>query len=379
MGRAIKRYTKRTDMLYLAMCLLLSGISIATLYSIAQFGGLDLGGRLGNMRLVFAQLLAVFIGVAGAVLLSLIDYRRLLELWPLHVVVCWGLVLLTFIPGIGYEPPGTGSRSWIAMPLGMSFQPTELAKISFYLTLAMHLEYVHDKVNHPKYLFPVLAHIGMPVLLVHFQGDDGTAMVFLVSGFVMLIMAGLNRWVVAAGSAVALVAAPVFWRVILSQHQKDRIMGLFDPEPYAQTTMHQQLKGRVAIGAGQLTGRGLFQPEHFYVPRSENDFIFSYFAESCGFIGTVLLLALLFAVILKTLHTATKSSGAGAYICIGVFATLLFQTVINVSMNLMLLPVMGITLPFMSAGGTSVLMLYLSVGLVLSVGRHKKRGLFDGD
>ena len=374
----IKRYFKKTDMAYFFICMALSTLSVLTLYSITQYGGLSLSGKLGNMRLVYTQIMAVSIGLLGAVLLSLIDYRRLLELWPVHVALCWGLVLLTFIPGIGYEPPGTGSRSWIAMPLGMSFQPTELAKISFYLTLALHLEHVQENINNPKYLFPVLAHIGMPVLLIHFQGDDGTAMVFLFSGLVMLIMAGLNRWVVFSGIALAGISAPILWKMVLSQHQKDRIIGLFNPELFAQTTMHQQLKGRIAIGAGRLTGRGLFQPEHFYVPRSENDFIFSYFAESCGFIGCVILLGLLFAVLYKSLLTAKKSnSRAGSFICIGVFSTLLFQTVINISMNLMLMPVMGVTLPFMSAGGTSVLMVYLSIGLLLSVGRYSKKKIFD--
>lgn len=378
MKNGLRRYMKRTDMSYFVLCLLLSGLSVATLYSVALYGGLSLGGSLGNMRIVYTQLLAVGVGLLGAVLFSLVDYQKMVDLWPLHAAICWGLVLITFIPGVGYEPAGTGSRSWIAMPMGMSFQPTELAKISFYLTLALHLERVQDSINHIKTLIPVLLHIGAPVLLVHFQGDDGTAMVFLFSGMVMLIMAGLNRWVVISGVVLGGASLPFLWKLVLSQHQKDRILGLINPEAYSQTTMHQQLKGRIAIGSGRLTGRGLFQPEHFYVPRSENDFIFSYFAESCGFIGSIVLLALLFSVMYKSLMTAKKSGArAGGYICVGVFATLLFQTMINISMNLMLLPVMGVTLPFMSAGGTSVLTMYLSIGLLLSVGRYRKKRLFD--
>ncbi|MFV0412665.1 MAG: FtsW/RodA/SpoVE family cell cycle protein [Oscillospiraceae bacterium] len=366
----IKTYWQTTDKLYLALCAALSGLSAVTLASVAQYGGLTYTGVFGNWRPAITQIFASVLGILLAVAISLVDYRKILRLWPLLAGICWGLVLLTFIPGVGYEPAGTGSQSWIAMPFGMSFQPTEIAKISFYITFALHLSHVHDTLTRPKTLLPVLAHLLLPVLLVHFQGDDGTAIVFLVIGAVMLFMAGLNRWVVIACTAVGAAALPLLWNFVLSTYQKERILGLFYPDQYTHTTMHQQLRGRVAIGAGQLFGRGLFQPEHYYVPRSENDFIFSYYAEGCGFVGSLVLLALLFALMAKILFTALKApSRAGAYLCIGVFATVLFQTMVNVGMKLMLLPVMGITLPFVSAGGTSVLMLYLSVGLVLSVGR----------
>lgn len=369
--KKVALYIKSIDKIYLLLCFGLTTISVVTLFSVGMYGGLTYTGVFGNWRPAVTQIFASVLGLASMLLLPLLDYRRLVKCWPLHMAVCWGLVLLTFIPGVGYEPLGTGSQSWIAMPLGMSFQPTEIAKISFYLTFALHLSAVHGTISQPKSLFPVLAHLAVPVLLVHFQGDDGTAIVFLAIGTIMLFMAGLNRWVVIAATAVGLGSLPLLWNFVMSSYQKERILGLFFPDQYIHTTMHQQLRGRQAIGSGQFFGRGLFQPGHTYVPRSENDFIFSYFAECCGFIGCLLLLGLLVALMLKILHTAAHSKDrCGAYLCVGVFATILFQTVVNVGMNLMLLPVMGITLPFISAGGTSVLMLYLSAGLVMSVARH---------
>ncbi|MGD9560393.1 MAG: FtsW/RodA/SpoVE family cell cycle protein [Oscillospiraceae bacterium] len=306
-------------------------------------------------------------------LLSRVSWRRLLRCWPVHVAVCWGLVLLTFVPGVGYEPPGTGSQSWIALPLGMSFQPTELAKLSFVLSFAAHLEHVGHEVNRPKALLPLLAHLLAPPVLVHFQGDDGTAFIFLAIGVIMLVAAGLNRWTVAGCTAAALAAAPFAWRHLLSVYQRQRILGLFDPAPYADTIMYQQLCGRAAIRSGGLFGRGLFQPQHTAVPRPENDFIFSYFAESWGFVGCLLLLGLLFGLMLRFLRVASAAPGAGFFICIGGFAMLLVQTVVNVGMNLMLAPVVGITLPFVSAGGTSVAVLYLAVGLVVGVARQAQK------
>jgi len=371
MGSAIKNYRKTTDLGTLLLCFLLSCVSVLTLVSVAQYGGLALGGGMGNWRLVFTQVLATVLGLAGAVVFSLIGPTWLTRYWPVHMAICWGLVLLTFVPGFGYGPAGTGSQSWIALPMGMSFQPTELAKLSFIITFAVHLEWAGSRVNKPKVLFPLLAHLAGAPLLVHLQGDDGTALVFWAIGGIMLIAAGLNRWVVAACAAVTAVAAPFVWQYVLSAYQRQRILGLLNPEAYADGIMYQQLRGRMAVGSGQLFGRGLFQPGHSFVPRPENDFIFSYFAESCGFIGCVVLLALLFGLLAKTLLAAFRApSRVGTYICVGIFAMLLFQIVVNIGMNLMLLPVMGITLPFMSAGGTSMAVLYLAIGILLGVRRQ---------
>ena len=375
MPNKIKKYLRTTDFFFLLLCAGLSVVSVITLASVVQYGALPGGGVLGNHRVVHVQIFASVLGLAGAVVCSLLDTARLLKLWPYYEAVCWGLVLLTFIPGVGYAPQGTDSQSWIAMPFGASFQPTELAKIAFCLGFALHLQTVHAKLHKIKTLLPVLLHLLLPVLLIHFQGDDGTAMVFFAMGVLMLFAAGLNRWVVISCVAAVAAVLPVLWRQVLSPYQRNRILGLFYPELYADTTMYQQLQGRSAISDGGLWGRGLFQPQHTYVPRAENDFIFSYYAESAGFIGSLLLLALLFAVMYKVLSVALKAPTlAEAYVCVGIFAALMAQALVNLGMNLMLLPVSGLTLPFVSAGGTSVLMLYLSIGLVLGVERHAKAG-----
>lgn len=372
MGLRVKRFIKSTDPVWLAMTALLSVLSIVTLWSVGCYGKLELKGMFGDFKPFYTQIFASVLGYAGMLVLSFVDYRRLAE-WRLVHVVAWGLVLLTFIPGVGYEPPGTGSRSWIAMPLGMSLQPTEIAKISFTLTFALHLAKVRGAVNRPRNLVGVLAHMLLPVLVVHLQGDDGTALIFLAIGVIMLVAAGLNRWVVSGCAAAVAAALPFVWQRVMSLHQRERFLGLLNPEAYADTIMYQQLQGRQAVQNGGLLGTGLFGGTHHYVPRPENDFIFSYYAEATGFVGCVLLLGLLFGLMFKTLRRAARATDAtGAFICVGVFAALLVQTVVNVGMNLMLLPVMGITLPFFSAGGTSVLMLYLCSGLVLSVCRVQK-------
>lgn len=370
---AVGRYIKRTDIVYLIICIALSVISVVTLFSVGQYGGLDLGGTFGDLKPALTQIFASVLGVVCCILVSLVDYHLLLRFWPVVLAVCWGLVLLTFIPGVGYSPGDTGSQSWIALPFGLSFQPTEIAKIGLAIAFAGHLAKVGKRLHRPLVLLGVLGHLLGPVLLVHLQGDDGTALVFFAMGVFMLIFAGINRWAVLGCGIAAAIATPLIWTYVLGDYQRQRFLGLFDPAPYANTTMYQQIQARQAIGAGGLFGKGLFA-EHHYVPRTENDFFFSYYAESFGFIGCLVLMALLFILLYKTLLAARGApDGAGAYICVGVFGALCFQTVVNIGMNLSLVPVMGITLPFLSAGGTSVLMLYLSAGLVLGVCRRSRQ------
>ena len=394
MGKLIKEYSRATDWVYLALCVACSVLSVLTLISIGTYnlGGFDtdMGSitGLGGYRGALVQAIASLLGVACAILLSCIDYRAMVDAWPFHVAGAWGLVALTFLKvnlgpvSLGYAPGSTDNYSWIRVgPL--SLQPTELAKISFILTFAMHLDMVKNELNEPKTLAKLLAHMAVPVLLVHIQGDDGTAIVFACIGCMMMFVAGLSwRYIagaVCAGVTALAVAVGFFPDKIFKNYQYQRIMALFHMEDpaYADITL-QQNKGLISIGAGRIFGRGMFNEYHNYVPKAENDFIFSYIAESIGFVGCVLVLGALFAVAIKTLTTGLRSQDKlGTYICTGVFAAMAWQIIITLGMNLAVLPVIGVTLPFFSGGGTSALMMYLCVGLVLSVYMHNKKSLFD--
>lgn len=394
MGKLIKEYSRATDWVYLALCVGCSVLSVLTLISIGTYnlGGFDtdMGSitGLGGYRGALVQAIASLLGAVCAILLSCIDYRAMVDAWPFHVAGAWGLVALTFLKvnlgpvSLGYAPGSTDNYSWIRVgPL--SLQPTELAKISFILTFAMHLDMVKNEINEPKTLAKLLAHMAVPVLLVHIQGDDGTAIVFACIGCMMMFVAGLSwRYIagaVCAGITALAVAVGFFPDKIFKNYQYQRIMALFhmDDPAYADITL-QQNKGLISIGAGRIFGRGLFNEYHNYVPKAENDFIFSYIAESIGFVGCVLVLGALFAIAIKTLTTGLRSQDKlGTYICTGVFAAMAWQVIINLGMNLAVLPVIGVTLPFFSGGGTSALMMYLCVGLVLSVYMHNKKSLFD--
>ena len=197
----IRRYLRRVDVFYLLLCAACSALSVVVLVSIGQT-------QLGSNNKASVQLIASLLGLMLAVVFSTADYHALARAWPLHAVVAWGLVLPTLflhnvntgLVTIGYDAGGTSNYSWYRVG-GMTFQPAELAKISFILTLALHLSNVRGQVNKPKNLLLLLLHIGLPAAAIHVQGDDGTALVFLGIGLVMLFAGGLSHWLVAGGLA----------------------------------------------------------------------------------------------------------------------------------------------------------------------------------
>lgn len=374
----IRRYLRRVDVFYLLLCAACSALSVVVLVSIGQT-------QLGSNNKASVQLIASLLGLMLAVVFSTADYHALARAWPLHAVVAWGLVLPTLflrnvntgLVTIGYDAGGTSNYSWYRVG-GMTFQPAELAKISFILTLALHLSNVRGQVNKPKNLLLLLLHIGLPAAAIHVQGDDGTALVFLGIGLVMLFAGGLSHWLVAGGLAAGAVggaALLVLRPGILKGYQFKRILAVLTPDdPALADITYQQNKGAMAIGTGGLTGQGLFSGEHIFVPNAWNDFIFAYLANVLGFIGAAVVLVLLLALCLRTLQTGLRCPDAlGCNICVGIFAALFLQCVINLGMNLQVLPVIGVTLPFFSAGGSSVVMMYLCVGIVLSVGMNTRR------
>ena len=378
----IRRYLRRVDLFMLLLCAACSVLSVVVLMSIGQT-------QLGSNNKASVQLIASLLGMMLAAVFSTADYHALARAWPLHGVVAWGLVLPTLflhnvntgLLTIGYDAGGTSNYSWYRVG-GMTFQPAELAKISFILTLALHLSRVRGQVNRPRNLLLVLLHILLPVAAIHIQGDDGTALVFLGIGFIMLYAGGLSHWLAAGGLAAGIVGGAALLALrpgLLKGYQFKRILAVLTPDdPALADITYQQNKGAMAIGTGGLTGTGLFTPEHIFVPNAWNDFIFAYLANVLGFVGAAAVLALLLGVCLRTLTAALQSRDAlGRNICVGIFAALFLQTVINLGMNLQVLPVIGVTLPFFSAGGSSVVMMYFCVGLVLSVGLQARRSRVD--
>ena len=402
---SIQRYFKRTDKVYLFLCIFSSVMAVVALSSWAAkqgngFAVDEVTGAItgiGDYRRALVQGISALIGLTIAILLSNIDYRSLVKVWPVHVALTWGLVLPTLVIRnvtigpltIGYNAGDTDNYSWYKLG-GFTLQPTELAKISFILTFAMHLNNVRGKINEPKELGKLLLHMLVPIAIIHVQGDDGTAIIYGIIACCMMFAAGLSwKYIIGAISAAAAamaVAFAFFSDKIGKGYQWYRILAVVDPENKTgwapseavwKNIIYQQQRGEIALGSGGIFGNGLFGGSYYSVPNAHNDFIFSWIGNAAGFVGCCVVLGVLFALVVKTFVTGARSEDLlGTFICAGIGGALMAQIAVNVGMNLRVLPVIGVTLPFYSAGGSSVMMLYICVGLVLSVYIHNTKKLF---
>ncbi len=357
-------YVRETDRVLLLLCFITTAFGTVIVLSSTRYTG--------SLRQFLMQAGCMVVGIIAAMIISGFDYINFRKWLPAIAGVPLILVLLTFV--IGYAPAGTDAKAWLSLG-GVSMQPAELLKIGFIVTFSVHLSAIGEKVNRISYLIPVLIHGAFPVLLIHFQGDDGTALVFCAIVLFMLLMAGLKgRYFAILGGAAA-VAAPILYFFVLGEYQKNRILSMFDLEADLQGIGYQQWRGRIALSSGGVFGKGLFNgplTQSGNVPEGYNDFIFVSLGEELGFIGCLICILLLLLIVLRIIFIGKHARDEqGTLMCAGVFAMFTAQIVVNLGMCLSLLPVIGITLPFFSAGGTSLICTYLGIGLVLGVYYHK--------
>ena len=371
----IKKYFAAVDKWLLFFCISISTIGILCQYSLVnskQAAILDIGNRVA-----LVQVLASVMGISAAIILSNFDYHFMAKLWKLYMPVSVFLVILTFFTGMQVDE-SIDDKAWLRLPFGLTFQPSELLKICFILSFAYHLSRVREEINKPLNLVLLCIHGAFPVILIHFQGDDGTALIFGFIFLTMLFAAGLSWKYIVAAIPVVAAAIPVVWQYFLTDDQRTRFLAVYFTE-YADPlgADYQQRLSRISIGLGQLQGEGLFQEDYWYVPKMHNDFVFSFICQALGFVGALVVLSLLFGICFRAIYDAKIAlDPLGAYICYGVFAMFFFQCIINIGMCISVLPVIGITLPLLSAGGTSIAITYLGIGLLLSVHVHRRRNLF---
>ena len=371
----IKKYFAAVDKWLLFFCVSISLLGILCQYSLVnsnQAATLDIGDRVA-----LVQVLASVLGISAAIILSNFDYHFLAKLWKLYMPASVFLVILTFFIGMQVDE-SIDDKAWLRLPFGLTFQPSELLKICFILSFAYHLSKVRNELNRPMNLVLLCLHGAFPVVLIHFQGDDGTALIFGFIFLTMLFAAGLSWKYIVAAIPVVAAAIPIVWQYFLTDDQRTRFLAVYFTE-YADPlgADYQQRLSRISIGLGQLQGEGLFKESYWYVPKMHNDFVFSFICQALGFVGALIVLSLLFGICFRAIYDAKIAlDPLGAYICYGVFAMFFFQCIINIGMCISVLPVIGITLPLLSAGGTSIAITYLGIGLLLSVHVHRRRNLF---
>lgn len=367
----LRHYWQGLDKSLIFAALLCSALSILLLYSIWQ-NDISSAVSAGQYR---TQLISCLLGIASVAVLSLIDYHKIAKLWFLYAPLALVLTVLTFTP-LGHKRAGADDQAWLNLGF-IQFQPSEVLKLAFILTFALHLAKDEENMNKPLHMLLLLLHGAIPTGLIALQGDYGTAIVFAVIFLTMLFTAKIS-WKYILGFLVAIPAGLIgVWNFLLGDTHKKRIMVLIHPGSDPENIEYQQDKGLEALSNGKIFGKGLFSGTDAYVsvPEIHNDFMFAQVGQALGFVGTIATILVLAFICLKILYDGFRSKDKmGTLICTGVFAMLFIHCVMNIGMVLKVAPVIGVPLPFISAGGTATVSMYVALGMVVSVyGQNEKK------
>lgn len=367
--KSIGHYFKNTDLYLLTLALACSAYGLVLIYSatLNPATGYD-----GSTRNLFIQGAAIVLGVCMFVLMSLIDLEAMSSAWKFFVLGNILLQCLLFTP-LGTEV--NGQRAWLDLGV-TSLQPGELGKLIFIFTFAAHLSEMREQLHALRGVAVLALHaLIMMGAIVLTSGDTGMAIQYLMIALFMLFAAGLSLKWIGVGLAATVASVPVLWNFVLQEHHKLRILVLFDPSIDADTA-RQTIQAKIAIGSGQMSGQGLTNgalTQMQMVSENQTDFIFSVAGEELGFVGCAAIIALLLLLVARLFYVSYRGSTEfSAYMAVGIAGMFLFQTFMNIFMCIGLLPVMGLTLPFFSYGGTSVVTMFAALGIAAGVRMREK-------
>ena len=359
-----RRLFFHVDWLLLGAVLLLAAIGLSMIYSATYVHLPDGTGHAGAR--FWVQLYAVGLGSVALVIFLSLDYRFLAE----HSLFLYGGVIALLIYVLIGGVRAGGSTRWISLGV-FNLQPSEFGRLVLALILAMYFgENRRGARNYGDLVVAGLFFL-VPFLLIAKQPDLGTAVTLVPVCFGIAYLAGLRLRLIAIVACVAILLAPIAWKVALKDYQKSRINTFLDPEKDSRGAGYQQIQARITVGSGGLIGKGFMggtQGQYKFLPVADNDFIFSVLAEEHGFIGVLVALGLYLFVILRSLEAARMAKDRiGAYLVGGIISGFAFQVIYNVTMSAGLAPVKGLTLPLMSYGGSSMIATLAAFGLILNV------------
>lgn len=369
-GRTFWDKLRQVDPILFACTFVLSAISILTI-----FGAVD---NFGRSKLIM-QSAMVIVGTVFVFVLANLDYRFFVDRFAIFLFLGSALILaITLIFGSTGDNIETANRSWLNIPfINIAIQPSEFVKLAFLCTFAKHLDIVRDRINKPKTLLFLLLHAGTISGLILLSGDLGVCLVYFGIIAVMLYGAGLSVWYFVGVGGVLILSFPFLWD-LLRTDQKNRIIFGFNPELDAENVGMQALMSRDTIASGGFWGQGLFGGSLYEdLPASHTDFIFSTVCEKFGFVGGFIVVAALVIMAFRLIWISRKCrDGVGKLICGGIAAIIILQTLENLWMCVAAVPVIGITLPFVSYGGSSILAMYMIMGLAHSISAQEKKFFF---
>ena len=370
MRRYIQKFIdhfRRGDLVLLLLCV------VATAFGCLMIASTTNASSAGPWRFVIIQMLASVLGIFFYVVISSVDAETLSE-HRTSLVVFNTILLLLIIP-FGTDN-NSGNRSWLNFPfLPFDIQPAEICKITYVLIMASVMASHQNRLSS----IPSVLHMGLHLLLLVglnmlVSGDLGVSLIFVFIFVGMTFAGGVHLlWFIIAGSALV-VLAPIVYNNFLDPYQQDRIAVLFDPsvDPLGTGPMYHSVRAMRSLTGGGLTGQGLFQGNRTQTYGAlfaqHTDYIFAAIGEELGFLGCAFVLVLMFAIIARCIWVGVRSQDLlRRLICFGAAAALIFQVTINVGMCIGVMPVIGLTLPFISYGGSSIISLYALLGLVSGV------------
>jgi cell division protein FtsW len=364
----------KSDKLLFTATLLLVCISVVMVYSASAVMAME--SKQAPYYYLFKQAAWALLGLCFVPIVMRIDYRNYRQpvvIWTMLAVVCAALVAVLF------GRPVNGASRWLGLgPLGV--QPSELAKIAVILCTAALLEQRMERIDDVGYsLTPIGATVGLIVVLILAEPDLGTAVAVLMICAVMVFAAGLNYAYLAALLLTALPAGYVL--IATSEYRMKRVQSFLNPYSDPLGDGYQMIQSMIAVGTGGITGRGLMNgvQKLFFLPEPHNDFIYSVIAEELGLIGATVVLACFAVIIWRGLHAAMRAPDRfGAFLAIGLTTMIGFQAFFNISVVLGLAPTKGIPLPFVSAGGSSLLINMIGMAVLLNVSQHGSSGAAAG-
>lgn len=364
-----KRELKNIEWSILIIALILSIIGLVALFSATQET---------EHEDFYKQCIWLVISLVIMIIVMLIDYELLVKVSPF----LYGFFIILLV-AVLFTSPINGATSWFDIGF-FSFQPGEFAKIFVILFLAYAIRKIQEKgknnINRPTRLLLLLAIVGLPVLLIIKQPDYGTAAAFIVATVMMLIVSGIDKKYIIASIILVIVSVPIIYNFILPEHAKTRIDIFLNPESDPRGAGYNIIQSKLAIGAGGLTGMGLFKGNQtqlgFLYPKT-TDFIFAVIGEEMGFVVSAAIIILYVFLIVKGFFIAkTAKDELGTLIASGITGVFLFHMVENIGMVMGLLPITGVPLPFISYGGSSLITNFICIAILLNISSKRQKTIF---
>jgi len=353
----------QADWIFLSCVVLICLVGLLNLYSATY--------SLSISKYFMSQVGWMTLGFLAVLVLMLIHYHLYIRFGYLIYALVIGLLIAV----VFFGKSSGGSQRWLS--LGFFYiQPSELAKIAVVLGLAKYFHTHHQKrkITWSDLWVPCFL-LCLPCVLIARQPDLGTTLVVLLTGASMIWFIGVQRKILISVLVLGLISVPLVWQFGLKPYQKDRVIAFLQPEKYPDSKGYQIIQSKIAVGSGKVWGKGYLkgsQSKLQFLPKQHTDFIFSNFAEEFGFMGGLTLLGLYLLFGFLGLNIAMSCKDVfGIMVSFGLMTTIIIQAAINLGMELGLLPVVGMTLPFFSYGGTSLLTSFIAVGMLMNISIHR--------